>query len=86
MEFDIVFLSMTRSNALRGQTEKEQRRKYGFLMLPNRLCVAMSRQRRLLAVVGDLSMCSESGADTAIPGLVAFKELCDGSPGGLIDG
>ena len=86
MEFDIVFLSMTRSNALRGQTEKEQRQKYGFLMLPNRLCVAMSRQRRLLAVVGDLSMCSEPGADTAIPGLVSFKELCDGSPGGLIDG
>ena len=45
-EFDVVFLSLTRSNNVRGEDDAAQRRRYGFLMLENRLCVAMSRQRR----------------------------------------
>lgn len=55
-EFDIVFLSMTRSNDIVAKEPKEYQQKYGFLLLENRLCVAMSRQQRLLIVVGDLGM------------------------------
>jgi len=81
MEFDIVVLSVTRCNDLPDGTEQQQRRKYGFLMLPNRLCVAMSRQRRLLVVAGDASMCREPNAKTAIPGLVDFRGLCESEAG-----
>jgi superfamily I DNA and/or RNA helicase len=51
-EFDVVFLSMTRANDLPVSDERSLRRKFGHLMLENRLCVAMSRQQRLLVVVG----------------------------------
>jgi len=47
-EFDVVFLSMTRSNDLPITDNRSLRRKFGHLMLENRLCVAMSRQQRLL--------------------------------------
>ena len=75
MEFDVVFLSTVRSNALADQTEHERRRKYGHLMLPNRLCVAMSRQKRLLVVVGDPAMLRAPNAATAIGPLVQFRGL-----------
>ncbi|MEI6064721.1 MAG: AAA domain-containing protein [Pseudanabaena sp. ELA748] len=55
-EFDVVFLSMTRSNDIVAREPKQYQQKYGFLLLENRLCVAMSRQQRLLIVVGDLGM------------------------------
>ena len=55
-EFDVVFLSMTRSNDIVAKEPKQYQQKYGFLLLENRLCVAMSRQQRLLIVVGDLGM------------------------------
>lgn len=62
MEFDIVFLSMVRSqdmNALpphiRNEEDykKKQQKLFGHLMSENRLCVSMSRQKRVLAIVGD---------------------------------
>ena len=53
-EFDIVFLSLTRSNHVQVKNEATRRKRYGFLLLENRLCVAMSRQHRLLVVVGRL--------------------------------
>jgi superfamily I DNA and/or RNA helicase len=81
-EFDIVLLSMTRSNDIQGTDERSFRRKYGHLMLENRLCVAMSRQQRLLIVVGDASMLQGATAADAIPGLVRFYELC-GGPNGI---
>jgi len=81
-EFDIVLLSMTRSNDIQGTDERSFRRKYGHLMLENRLCVAMSRQQRLLIVVGDASMLRGATAADAIPGLVRFYELC-GGPNGI---
>lgn len=85
MEFDVVFMSVTRCSDLRDGTETQQRRKYGFLMLPNRLCVAMSRQKRLLVAVGDLSLTREPNATSAIPGLVQFRELCESDAGEVID-
>ncbi|MFC1580056.1 AAA domain-containing protein, partial [Thermodesulfobacteriota bacterium] len=80
-EFDVVFLSMTRSNNLPATDEKALRRKYGHLMLENRLCVSMSRQQRLLIVAGDEGMLKNEAAPRAIPGLVAFYKLCGGEHG-----
>jgi len=80
-EFDAVLLSMTRSNDLAADQPKSLRRKYGHLMLENRLCVAMSRQQRLLIVVGDGGMLKGEQAEKAIPGLVRFMELSGGEHG-----
>ena len=77
-EFDVVLLSMVRSNT-HPSTDSEQdlRRKYGHLMSPNRLCVSMSRQRRLLIVVGDSDMLREDASAAAIGPLVQFYALCE---------
>lgn len=80
-EFDVVFLSLTRSNDIIAKGEKSLRKKYGHLMLENRLCVAMSRQQRLLVVVGDAGMLETEVAAEVIPGMVRFRELCGGSHG-----
>ena len=82
-EFDIVFLSLTRSNRLKPADEKSSRRKFGHLLLENRLCVAMSRQKRLLITVGDSAMASE-GFSKLVPGLYAFLKLCQGGHGTVI--
>jgi superfamily I DNA/RNA helicase len=82
-EFDIVLLSLVRSNEQTAKIgdETSWRRKYGFLTLENRLCVAMSRQKKLLIVVGDRTMLSDPTAEKAIPGLLAFYRLCGESHG-----
>jgi hypothetical protein len=80
-EFDVVFLSMTRANDLPVSDERSLRRKFGHLMLENRLCVAMSRQQRLLVVVGDSAMLTGESAEKVLRGLVAFRELCGGKHG-----
>lgn len=79
-EFDVVILSITRSNRMPAATDVERRRKYGHLLLDNRLCVAMSRQRRLLVAVGDLDFVRSA---EALPALRGFVQLCEG-PDGLI--
>lgn len=82
-EFDVVLLSMTRSNEIPAALDNRyaQRRKFGFLTLENRLCVAMSRQKKLLIVFGDDEMIHHEAAKEAIPSLVAFYELCGGEYG-----
>lgn len=80
-EFDVVLLSMVRSNGLPEGDGLALRRKYGRLMLENRLCVAMSRQRRLLIVVGDPEMLKGPHAARELRGLMAFRQLCEGSHG-----
>ena len=60
-EFDVVILSPVRSNNLKIHENADGKnsplnRKFGHLLLPNRMCVALSRQRRLLIVVGDDAM------------------------------
>ncbi len=82
-EFDVVFLSAVRSNKLRGATERDRRSKFGHLMLENRLCVAMSRQQRLLVTVGDLSFVRADDAREPLRSLYAFSDLCRG-PLGLV--
>jgi hypothetical protein len=78
-EFDIVMLSVTRSNRIPPVDEKAKRRKFGHLLLDNRLCVAMSRQKRLLIAVGDSAM-----ATADVPGLHEFLRLCRGNHGTII--
>jgi hypothetical protein len=89
-QFPVVFLSMTRSNertypALQpGMSDREAelendkwaRGRYGHLMLANRMCVALSRQRNLLIVVGDRRMLRYPDAGAKIGPLVAFEQLC----------
>ena len=85
-EFDVVFLSMVRSNDRPDQTVKQKRGKYGHLMSPNRLNVSMSRQKRLLIVVGDSTMLDAPHAESAIGPLVNFhRKLCGGEYGVVID-
>ncbi|MBK7864312.1 MAG: hypothetical protein IPJ65_38080 [Archangiaceae bacterium] len=48
--------------------ERSLRRKFGHLMLENRLCVAMSRQQRLLVVVGDSAMLRGEASEKALRG------------------
>jgi len=82
-EFDIVFLSLARSNRIQPDDEKSTRRKFGHLLLENRLCVGMSRQKRLLITVGDSAMASE-GNSKLVPGLHAFLKLCRGGHGTIL--
>ena len=55
---------------------RQARRLFGFLTMYNRLNVSMSRQKRLLVVVGDSSLLATDLADKYIPGLVDFYLLC----------
>ena len=80
-EFDVVFLSTTRSNDLPSRTETQRRKKYGHLLLENRICVAMSRQQKLLVAVGDMKMFQANESREHLPGLACFLELCGGSDG-----
>ncbi|WP_290525702.1 AAA domain-containing protein [Alcanivorax sp.] len=85
MEFDIVFLSMVRSqdmNALpphiRNEEDykKKQQKLFGHLMSENRLCVSMSRQKKVLAIVGDGVLANSQIAVDAVPALKKFYDLC----------
>ncbi|MEV5711840.1 AAA domain-containing protein [Actinoallomurus sp. NPDC052274] len=92
-EFDVVFLSTTRS-APPAQTDPDPgslaydrwvRRRYGHLMLRNRLCVAMSRQKRLLVTVGDPAMFEGPAVPADAKPLADFLRLCrDGGEQGRV--
>jgi hypothetical protein len=93
-EFDVVLLSVTRSAPRPDAplTPREAVWRYGHLLRENRMCVAMSRQRRLLIAVGDLEMAdravlpAQPGDPTRslAEGLVAFRELCEGAHGAVV--
>ena len=70
-EFDVVFLSLVRSNSQPATSPG----RVGFLALPNRLCVAFSRAKRLLVAVGDAETVS------VVPQLAAFHALCRSTEG-----
>ncbi|WP_168379977.1 MULTISPECIES: DEAD/DEAH box helicase [Acinetobacter] len=85
MEFDIVFLSMVRSqnmNALpphirdEEDYKKKQQKLFGHLMSENRLCVSMSRQKKVLAIVGNSIFANTQVAVDAVPALKNFFDLC----------
>ena len=79
-EFDVVLLSMVRSSPYMGfHDARTIRQQYGHLCSPNRLCVSLSRQKKLLIVVGDSEMLKRADAREAIPALAAFHDtLCGG--------
>ena len=92
MEFDVVFLSMVRTLPSRESIEACKRRViskgetwtdtkeaqfcFGHLCLYNRLNVSMSRQKKLLVVVGDAGALQNQLAEDFVPGLVDFLQLC----------
>ena len=123
MEFDVIFLSVVRSNdkkpmvridktskpepinydyleKYKGIDKKQIDKKseeykewelyrdkvgmqnYGFLISENRLCVSLSRQKKLLIVVGNTEMfySGEWGriAEICVPGMKRLYELCKG--------
>lgn len=97
MEFDAVILCAVRSaseksinNAYKNyerdteEGEKEQQRLFGFLMSKNRLCVSMSRQKKVLVVTGDKQLFTSEIAKIAVPELNSFYDLCKNNEYGKI--
>jgi len=81
-EFDVVILSLVRSNNFQINNPKDIKRKYGFLTFDNRLNVAMSRAKKLLIAVGDEDMFKIQQAEENVFGLYAFyKELINSDYG-----
>ena len=67
MEFDVVFLSIVRTD---GNID---------FLTPNRLCVSMSRQKKVLIAVGCKDfVTSEKARSLDIPALSEFYDLCAG--------
>jgi hypothetical protein len=84
-QFDVVLLSITRSapadDNVRPRIGSREyirwvRRRYGHLLLKNRLCVAMSRQRRLLIAVGDATMFEPDRAPVEAAPIADFLRIC----------
>lgn len=75
-EFDVVFVSVTRSNTVDPSDAAGILKKYGHVARVNRLCVAMSRQQRLLVFSGDRAMVTPQ-----VPALQAFLELAEKEAG-----
>lgn len=74
-EYDIVFLSTVRSGNVRNNMPPQVA--FGFLALPNRLCVAMSRQKKCLIAVGDMEYFKSDLAQRYVEGLYKFASLCE---------
>jgi superfamily I DNA and/or RNA helicase len=72
-EYEVVLLSTVRSNREEALTKR-----LGFTVLPNRLCVAFSRARNVLVVVGDAACLAGAPKDEPpwSPPMHAFLELC----------
>ncbi|WP_104748153.1 DEAD/DEAH box helicase family protein [Helicobacter cetorum] len=67
-EFDVVFLSSVRT---------KHTKEFGFLKDYQRLCVALSRQKKALIVVGDKDKFNTSNAKDEVLGLFNFLRLCE---------
>lgn len=81
MEFDVVFLSMVRTPSTRSikpdaSPEERHAASFGRLVLENLRCVALSRQKCLLVMVGDSELLEGPLAVAALPDLVALRGLC----------
>ena len=90
MEFDVIFLSTVRTSKHEeiksniATPEKLGIRLYGFMTSENRLCVAMSRQKRLLIAVGDYTHFSSEVAKNHVPAMFNYYNLCKEN-GGVFD-
>ena len=84
MEFDIIFLSAVRtthslprhSAPNNKNTKNAGMQIFGFLTSENRLCVALSRQKKMLIVVGDGELFGGPEAGQYVPALKNFYDLC----------
>ncbi len=77
-EFDVVLLSMVRSIP-QYQCKKIENPNiiYGHLQSENRLCVSMSRQKKVLAVFGDSKMINDNAKHKdCVKGLNNFYNIC----------
>lgn len=74
MEFDVVFLSLVRTTI--PHRKYGGKNQFGFLQLYNRLNVSMSRQKKLLVVVGDSEFYNTDIAKEKVPALADFLKLC----------
>ena len=67
--------------AQRRAYERIGQRNYGFLTSPNRLCVALTRQKKLLIVAGDSNIFAgknfEAVAEEFVPALKHLYSLCE---------
>lgn len=95
MEFDIVLLSTVRSPDIKEiKNELDSRdavhvnkiigRSLGFIVIENRLCVSMSRQKRVLVIVGDSGLFAHDKLSEAIPAIKDFYKHCSGESGMVI--
>lgn len=98
-EFDVVLLSCVRTwhkpkpakhpnnsepeKSAEESLETQLNRMFGFLRLPNRMNVAMSRQRQMLICVGDAQLATNPDAKEGVPALQTFYQLCGGNHGSL---
>jgi len=71
MEFDVVFLSV-----VRAKVKYSDQSNLGHLVSANRLCVSMSRQKKVLVVVGDAALAESPVCKNAVPALSNFLDLC----------
>lgn len=93
MEFDVIFLSTVRTSEKFSQylnkdileiDDKIANKLYGFLRIPNRLCVAMSRQKKALIVVGDSEIFRNEISRKYTRAMFNYYNLCVEN-GGVID-
>ncbi len=80
MEFDVVILSMVRTTpSFRYAPGKRVSGMslFGHLTSENRLCVSLSRQKKVLIVAGDSAMLRSDIARASVPGLVNFLKMCE---------
>jgi hypothetical protein len=95
-EFDVVLLSITRCwpqderapEVTSPAYQRWVRRRYGHLILRNRLCVALSRQRRLLVAVGADAMFAGGATPTEVSPLQDLLRLAreGGTDGRFVSG
>ena len=85
MEFDVVFLSIVRSSDTRRLTEFTNPRSiFGHLNSPERLCVSMSRQKKLLIAVGDGTLMHSDFGKQHCSHLSHFYQLCQNQSDGVV--
>jgi superfamily I DNA and/or RNA helicase len=95
MEFDIVVLSTVRSpniDSIKSELDSEDTlvvnrrigQTLGFIVVENRLCVSMSRQKKTLVIVGDSGLFAHDKLSGAIPAIKDFYKHCSGESGVVI--
>ena len=78
LECDFAYLSITRTGRrnLRDEWKNKSIAKFGFLTSQNRLCVALSRQRKCLILVGDNRITRVEEAKENIGAICNFYQEC----------